>query len=71
MILESKSDNSKLVNSLPDCQFLIQVFGTAFCFDRSWNGGVLCFFGSDIIAADENPFDIFYVEVNAQKKKWL
>ena len=67
---------SKLNDSFPDSQFLIEGFGEPFRLDRNRNGGgIKLFIRSDIptkvISTDKNPFEIFYVELNFRKKKWL
>ena len=71
MILESKLDDS-----FPDSQFLIEGFGKPFRLDRNRNGGgIMLFIRSDIpakvISTDKSPFETFYVELNSRKKKWL
>ena len=67
---------SKLDDSFPDSQFLIEGFGKPFRLDRNRNGGgIMLFIRSDIpakvISTDKNPFESFYVELNFRKKKWL
>ena len=67
---------SKLDDSFPDSQFLIEGFGKPFRLDRNRNGGgIMWFIRSDIpakvISTDKNPFESFYVELNFRKKKWL
>ena len=67
---------SKLDNSFPDSQFLIEGFGKPFRLDRNRNGGaIMLFIRSDIpakvISTDKNPFESFHVELNFRKKKWL
>ena len=67
---------SKLDDSFPDSQFLIEGFGKPFRLDRNRNGGaIMLFIRSDIpakvISTDKNPFESFYVELNFRKKKSL
>ena len=67
---------SRLDDSFPDSQFLIEGFGKPFCLDRNRNGaGTMLFIQSDIpskvISTDKSPFESFYVELNFRKKKWL
>ena len=67
---------SKLDDSFPDSQFLIEGFGKPFRLDRNRNGGgIMLFIRSDIpakvISTDKNPFESFYVELNFRKKKCL
>ena len=64
---------SKLDDSFPDNQFLIEGFGKPFCLDQNRNsGGIMLFIRSDIpevISANKNPFESFYAELNFTKKK--
>ena len=67
---------SKLNDSFPENQLLIEGFGKLFCLDRNRNGGgIMLFIRSDIpakvICTDKNPFESFYVESNFRQKKWL
>ena len=67
---------SKLDDSFPDGQFVIEGFGKPFHLDRNRNGGsIILFIRSDIpakvISTVKNPFENFYVELNFRKKKWL
>ena len=67
---------SKLDNSFPDGQFVIEGFGKPFHLDRNRNGGsIILFIRSDIpakvISTVKNPFENFYVALNFRKKKWL
>ena len=67
---------SKLDDSFPDSQFLIEGFSKLFRLDRNRNGGgIMLLIRSDIpakvISTDKNPFESFYVELNFRKKKWL
>ena len=67
---------SKLDDSFPEGQFLIEGFGKPFRLDRNKNGGgIMLFVRSDVpakvISTDENPFESFYVELNFRKNKWL
>ena len=64
---------SKLDDSFPDNQFLIEGFGKPFRLDQNRNsGGIMLFIRSDIpevISANKNPFESFYAELNFRKKK--
>ena len=67
---------SKLDDSFPDSQILIEGFSKPFRLDRNRNvGGIMLFIRSDIRAKvnsiDKNPFESFYFELNFRKKKWL
>ena len=67
---------SKLDDSFPGSQFLIQGFGKPFHLDRNRNGGgIMLLIRSDIPAKvifdDKNPFESFFVELNFRKKKSL
>ena len=64
---------SKLDDSFPDNQFLIEGFGKPFRLDQNRNsGGIMLFIRSDIpevISANKNPSESFYAELNFTKKK--
>ena len=61
---------SKLDDSFPDSQFLIEGFGKPFRLDRNRNGGgIMLFIWSDIPAKVIKKS--FYVELNFRKKKCL
>ena len=67
---------SKLDDSFPGSQFLIQGFGQPFRLDRNRNGGgIMLLIQSDIPAKvifdDKNPFESFFVGLNFRKKKSL
>ena len=71
MIFESKLDDS-----FPHGQFLIEGFQAPFRFDRNKNGGgILLYVGEDIPArvfSNEFPSaESFFVEIILHKKKWL
>ena len=67
---------SKLDESFPQGQFLIDGFHTPFRFDRNKNGGgILLFVGEDIpakvLSHDFPSTESFFVEIILHKKKWL
>ena len=67
---------SKLDDSFPDSQFLIEAFSKPFRLDRNRSGGgIMLFNRSDIpvkvISTDKNPFENFYAELYFRKKIWL
>ena len=71
MISETKVDNS-----FPDSEFLLDDFGTPFRLDQNRNGGdIMLFIRNDVpakvISTDERPIERFYVELNFRNKKWL
>ena len=71
MISETKVDDS-----FPNGQFLLDGFGTPFRLDRNRNGeSIMLFIRNDIpakvISTDDRPIESFYVELNFRKKTWL
>ena len=69
---------TKLDNSFPDSQFLIEGFSTPYRLDRTAKGGgILLYVREDIpsktlkgIKVDES-FEGFFIELNLRSKKWL
>ena len=57
---------SKLDDSFPDSQFMIEGFGKAFRLDRSRNCGIMLLIRSDIItkviSTEKSPCEGFYIE---------
>ena len=71
MISETKVDDS-----FPDGQLVLDDFGRPFRLDRNRNGGgIMLFIRNDIpakvVSTDDRPTESFYVELNFRKKKWL
>ena len=71
MISETKIDDS-----FPVGQFLIEGFCTPYSLDRnSKGGGILLYVREDIpsnlIRVDISPIESFYVELNLQNNRWL
>ena len=67
---------TKLDNSFPKGQFLINGFNEPIRLDRNKNGGgILLYIREDIptkvLSFETPPIECFYVEINLHKKKWL
>ena len=67
---------TKLDDTFPTWQFLIDGFKTPFRLDRNKNGGGIMLFVREGIPAKflsfaSSPTEGFYVELNFRKKKWL
>ena len=67
---------TKLDDTFPEEEFLIEGFGTPFRFDRNRNGGgiMLCVredIPTRFLSAEKAPIEAFFVEFNFQKTKWL
>ena len=67
---------TKLDNSFPEGQFLIDGYSKPFRIDRnSHGGGIMLYVRADIpsklLSAELLPMEGFYVQINLQKKKWL
>ena len=67
---------TKLDDSFPEVQFFIDGYHTPFRYDRNGNGGgILLYVREDIptkvIHCDFPTSEIFFVEINLYKKKWL
>ena len=71
MVSETKLDDSS-----PEAQFLIEGFYSSFRFDRNINGGgiILCVredISTKLLSHDFLCVESFFVEINLHKKKWL
>ena len=67
---------TKLNNSFPEGQFLIEGCSKPCRIDRnSHAGGIMLYVRADIpsklLSIESLPMEGFYVEINLQKKKWL
>ena len=67
---------TKLDNSFPVGQFLIDGYGPPIRLDRDIHGGGLMLFVRDdipckLLSLENKPMDGFYVETNLRKTKWL
>ena len=67
---------TKLDDSFPEGQFLIEGFHSRFRFDRNRNGGgILLYVREDIpaklLSHDFPSAESFFIEINLHKKKWL
>ena len=67
---------TKLDNSFPEGQFLIEGYSKPYRIDRnSHGGGIMLYVKADIplklLSTELLPMEGFYVEINLQKKKWL
>ena len=67
---------TKLDDSFPEAQFLIEGFHSPFRFDRNSNsGGIMLYVREDIptklLNHDFPGVESFFVEINLHKKKWL
>ena len=67
---------TKVDDSFPNSQFLLDGFGTPFRLNRNRNGGdIMLYVRNDIpakvVSTDERPIESFYVELYFRKKKWL
>ena len=67
---------SKLDDSFPHDQFLIDGFHTPFRFDRNKNGGGILLYvrediPTEILSHDFPSAESFFVEIILHKKKWL
>ena len=67
---------TKLDDSFPEAQFLIEGFHSPFRFDRNINGGgIMLYVREDIpiklLSHDFPVVESFFVEINQHKKKWL
>ena len=71
LILEAKLDDS-----FPNGQFLIKGYSAPYRLDRdTQRGGIILFIREDIpsklLALEDLPTEVFYVEINLRKKKLL
>ena len=67
---------TKLDNTFPNGQFLIDDFNEAIRLDRNKNGGgILLLIREDIptkgLSFETSPIEGFFIEINLSKKKWL
>ena len=67
---------TKLDESFPKGQFVLDGFSTPYRLDRNCHGGgILMFIREDIpsklLLFEKNPVEGFYVEINLHKNKWL
>ena len=66
---------TKLDNSFPDGQFLIEGYSKPYRIDRNCHGGGMLYVRADIpsklLSTELLPMERFYVEISLQKKKWL
>ena len=67
---------TKLDNSFPEGQFLIEGYSKPYRIDRNCHGGgIMLYVRADIpsklLSIESLPMEGFYVEINLQKKKWL
>ena len=67
---------TKLDESFPKGQFVLDGFSTPYRLDRNCHGGgILMFIREDIpsklLLVENNPVEGFYVEINLHKNKWL
>ena len=71
LVLETKIDDS-----FPTGNFVIDGFSTPYRLDRNSNGGGLILFvreniPSDLVEAEAKPIESFYMESNLRNDKWL
>ena len=71
-----KDSETKLDNSFPVGQFLIDGYNPPFKLDRDNNwGGIMFFVREDIPcklwSVENHPIEGFYVEINLRKTRWL
>ena len=67
---------TKIDDSFPKGQFLIDGFSAPYRLDRSCQGGGLMLFvredtPSNLLTSEEKPIESFYVELNLRNSKWL
>ena len=67
---------TKIDDSFPAGQFLIEGFCTPYRLDRNTKGGGILLYvrediPSNLITVDINPIESFYVELNLRNNKWL
>ena len=67
---------SKLNESFPIGQFIIEGFGVPYRVDRNGNGGGVMLFvredkPSKLLSIENSPPEPFFVKINLRKKKWL
>ena len=71
LVLETKIDDS-----FPTGNFVIDGFSTPYRLDRNSNGGGLILFvreniPSNLVEAEAKPIESFYIELNLRNDKWL
>ena len=71
MVLETKLDES-----FPIGQFIIEGFGIPYRVDLNGNGGGLILFvradiPSKLLTVENSPAEAFFVEIKLRKKKWF
>ena len=67
---------TKIDDSFPKGQFLIQGFNAPYRLDRNCQGGGLMLFvreniPSNLLTIEDKPIESFYVELNLPNSKWL
>ena len=67
---------TKIDDSFPNRNFLIDGFSTPYGLDRNPNGGRLMLFvrediPSNLVEAEAKPIEGFYIELNLPNDKWL
>ena len=67
---------TKIDDSFPQGQFIIDGFSAPYRLDRNCQGGGLMLFvrediPSNLLAVEEKPIESFYVELNLRNNKWL
>ena len=67
---------TKIDDSFPKGQFLIQGFSAPYRLDRNCQGGGLMLFvrediPSNLLTIEDKPIESFYVELNLRNSKWL
>ena len=67
---------TKIDDSFPIGNFLIDGFSTPYRLDRNSNGGGLMLFvrediSSNLVEAEAKPIEGFYIELNLRNDKWL
>ena len=66
---------TKLDNSFPEGQFLIEGYRKPYGNDRNYHGGGIMLYvradiSSKLLSRELLPMEVFYVEINLHKKKW-
>ena len=67
---------TKLDESFPIDQVIIEGFGAPYRVDRNVDGwGIMLFVKEDVpsnlVSIENSPIEAFFVEINLRKKKWL
>ena len=76
MSTSSMISETKLDNSFPEGQFLIEGCSKPYRIDRNCHGGSIILYvrvdiPSKLLSIESLPMEAFYVEKSLQKKKWL